>query len=116
MSDDEVSLGDTSSVDATSLAGSNTNSVGTSRQQHPYRNRNSLDTRNRLFSEMANKLIPPEDLAMMLKKLEKGNTLHVQRTYLKGIAMDEVQKESVFLRVGLTFLSGANRPEVVRLE
>jgi hypothetical protein len=40
----------------------------------------------------------------------------VRRTYMKGVIMPEVDKHASLLRIGLTFLPGADKLEITRLK
>lgn len=69
-----------------------------------------------LFEDMANKAMPPEESEYMVKRLEKRADGRVQRTYFEGVPLKEVQESAIVLKVGLTFLPGADLPQVNRTE
>lgn len=52
----------------------------------------------------------------MVKYLEKRADERIRRTYIEGVAMPFVDEQAVFLRVGLTFLPGADNLQVTRQE
>ena len=118
--DSTASDGETESVtnamEAVALRGRNVGQTAHGKELVVARNRGAIQTRNRLWEDMANKMVPPEDSEMMIARLEKGADGPIQRTYVEGLARDVVNETGVFLRIGLTFLPGANKPEVNRLE
>ena len=75
-----------------------------------------LEANKALFEDLANKSMPPEYPEHMVRLLEKGADAHVQRTYVGGVPLTEVQDSAVVLKVGLTFLPGADLAQVNRLE
>lgn len=52
----------------------------------------------------------------MVKLLEKHADGRLRRTYLEGRALNDVDDTAMTLSVGLTFLSGTDKPKVNRLE
>jgi len=71
---------------------------------------------NLVMEDISNKTMPPEETDMMIKRLEKRADSRQQRSYVAGEPMAEVLPEAVVLRVGLTFLAGADKPQVTRYE
>ena len=106
----------TNGMEAVALRGPNVGQTAKGKELAVVRNQGAIQTRNRLWEDMANKMVPPEDSEMMIARLERGADGPIQRTYVEGLARDVVNETGVFLRIGLTFLPGANKPEVNRLE
>lgn len=52
----------------------------------------------------------------MIKQWERSADIGVQRTYIEGVPTRDINDDAVVLRVGLTFLPGADKPQVNRLE
>jgi hypothetical protein len=69
-----------------------------------------------VWEDIANKLLPPEESELMLKRFEKRADERVRRTYVEGVGMPEVDENAAVPRIGLTFLPGADKPQVTRLE
>ncbi|KAL9620650.1 MAG: hypothetical protein Q9160_004786 [Pyrenula sp. 1 TL-2023] len=83
---------------------------------HRDRGRGALQERNRLWTEIANKYIPPEETDLMVRRLEKRADRSFQRTYIEGVPISEVQEAAPVLKVALNFLPGADKPQVNRIE
>ncbi|MCJ1358322.1 MAG: hypothetical protein MMC33_008321 [Icmadophila ericetorum] len=120
--DTDSTIDDTEQYDAASI------DIGT--KTNPPRNRNAglpgpngslvarggFEIRAQLWQDLSNKLLPPEESEMMIKSLEIGADVRLQRTYVEGVYREDVDEAGVVLKVGLTYLPGANKPEVTRLE
>lgn len=65
---------------------------------------------------IANKLLPPSQSALMLKGFEKRADERIRRTYVEGVPMKEVDDSAVVPQIGITFLPGADKPQVVKQE
>ncbi len=52
----------------------------------------------------------------MLKRFEKRADERERRTYVEGVMMPEVDENAAVPRIGITFLPGADKPQVTRLE
>ena len=76
----------------------------------------ALQANNQVWEDIANKLLPPEESEIMLKRFEKRADERVRRTYVEGVPMSEVDESAAVPRIGLTFLPGADKPQVTRLE
>ncbi|KAL8743476.1 MAG: hypothetical protein Q9190_004176 [Brigantiaea leucoxantha] len=83
-------------------------------QSHRYNG--ALEARNTVYEDIANKQLPPEASELMLERLEKSADERLQRTYVGGNPMAEIHEGAVTLSVGLTFLAGADKPQVARRE
>jgi hypothetical protein len=81
-----------------------------------HRDQGALQARNRVWEDIANKLLPPEESELMVKFLEKQPDETTKRTYLEGVPQPEVDESAPVPWVGLTFLPGADKPQVTRLE
>lgn len=81
-----------------------------------HRSNGVMEANLQVWEDIANKLLPPEESEMMLKRLEKGADERVRRTYIEGQPMTEVDENAATPRIGLTFLPGADKPQVTRLE
>lgn len=77
---------------------------------------NLMQANLQVWEDIANKLLPPDESEFMLKRFEKRADERVRRTYVEGQAMQEVDESAVVPRIGLTFLPGADKPQVTRLE
>lgn len=80
------------------------------------RNHDILRAKSEVLDVMINKLLPPEETDFMVRNLEKEADEPIRRTYSRGVPLAEVQESAIVLRVGLTFLPGADKPQVNRLE
>ncbi|KAF1982218.1 hypothetical protein K402DRAFT_210702 [Aulographum hederae CBS 113979] len=72
--------------------------------------------RDTVWDAFGNKSLPPEETSLMIRRLEKRADERIQRTYAAGQALGEVREGAVVLRVGITFMPGADKPQVNRLE
>ena len=72
-----------------------------------------LDT---LWDDLANKHLPPEHTEYMIKQLERRADPALKLTYVGGVPLKEPLEWAPVLKVGLTFLPGADKPQVARLE
>lgn len=75
-----------------------------------------MQANNQVWEDIANKLLSPEESELMLKRFEKRADGKVRRTYMEGVMMPEVDEHAPVPRIGLTFLPGADKPQVTRLE
>lgn len=75
-----------------------------------------LEARNRVWEDIANKMLPPEESELMVKFLKRGPDETSKRTYLEGVPQPKVNEHAPVPWVGLTFLPGADKPQVMRLE
>jgi hypothetical protein len=60
--------------------------------------------------------ISVEDTALMIKRLEKAADTGLRRTYVDGQPVKDVNESAPILKVGLSYLPGADLPTVNRLE
>jgi hypothetical protein len=60
--------------------------------------------------------ISVEDTALMIKRLEKAADHGLRRTYVDGQPLKDVNESAPILKVGLSYLPGADVPTVNRLE
>ena len=81
-----------------------------------HRANGAMQANNQVWEDIANKLLPPEESELMLKRFEKRADEKVRRTYMEGVMMPEVDEHAPVPRIGLTFLPGADKPQVTRLE
>lgn len=75
-----------------------------------------LKEKTSVWDDLANKMLPPEGTEYIIQQLEKRADQRLMRTYLEGMAMAEVDESAIVLNVGLTFLPGADKPMVNRIE
>jgi hypothetical protein len=75
-----------------------------------------LKAKDRVWEGIANKLLPPEESELMIKRLEKKADEKQTRTYVEGFPSAEFHPNAPVLAVGLTFLRGADKPQVNRYE
>jgi hypothetical protein len=69
-----------------------------------------------VYEDIANKNLPPDQSALMLKRFEKRADENVRRTYMEGVMMPEIDDSAPVPKIGLTFLPGADKPQVTKLE
>jgi hypothetical protein len=81
-----------------------------------HRDQGALQARNRVWEDIANKLLPPEESEHMVKFLEKTPDEKTKRTYVEGVVVQEVDENAAAPWVGLTFLPGADKAQVTRQE
>ena len=84
------------------------------RQGH--RHHGKLQANRTLWEEWASKSTPMENSDWMVKVLEKQADGRLRRTYMEGVPLNDVEESAITLYVGLTFLAGADKPQVNRLE
>ena len=89
---------------------------GTELVSYSHRDYGSIKTKTSAWEGMANKQMPPEESDFIIKRRERGTDERLQRTYLEGEAMAGVHESAIVLDVGLTFLPGADKPQVNRIE
>ncbi|KAL8662362.1 MAG: hypothetical protein Q9202_004757 [Teloschistes flavicans] len=75
-----------------------------------------LQAKNEVLDMMINKLLPPEETDFMVRNLERPSDEPIRRTHDCGVPLAEVNESAIVLKVGLTFLPGADKPQVNRLE
>ena len=105
------------------------NSIGTSTSSHaliprrqasgamPYRDRRDLvKAKDQVWELLANKMLPPEESELMVKRLEKKADERTRRTYVEGLPTPHVYEPAIVLTVGLTFMPGADKPQVTKFE
>ena len=81
-----------------------------------YRDHGSMQAKSAAWDDFSNKNLPPDEMELMLKRLEKRADIRQRRTYVEGFAIKDVQDAAVVLYVGLTFLPGADKAQVNRSE
>lgn len=86
------------------------------RRRDSARHHGALKASKDLWEDLAIKSMPPENTDCMVKLLEKHADGRLRRTYLEGRALDDVDDTALVLNVGLTYLSGTDKPKVNRLE
>lgn len=69
-----------------------------------------------VWENIANRVLLPEELELMLKRFEKRADERVRRTYVEGQAMQEVDESAVVPLVDMTFLLGTDKPQVIQVE
>ena len=83
----------------------------------PYRDTGDLvQAKDRIWESLANKMLPPEETELMIKRLEKKADTRTGRTYIAGVATGELNHNAPVLRVGLVFMPGADKTQVTRFE
>ena len=77
----------------------------------------SLHTdRSKVFDDITNKHLLPEDTTLMLTQFEKAADIRFCRTYRMGKPVQELSVHAEKPHIGLVLLPGADLPEVNRLE
>lgn len=80
------------------------------------RDHDVVQARNTWFNDLTNKLLPPEQTELMVKRLSKQADEQFGRTYVRGVQTGGVDESAIVIDVGLSFLPGADKPQVNRLE
>ena len=73
-------------------------------------------TKDLLYEEIAKKQFPAQESELILRGLEKRTDERVRATFVGGIRVSEVSESAVSLKVGMTFMAGADTPQVTRME
>ena len=82
-----------------------------------YRNRGDLlKAKDQVWESLANKMLPPEESEFMATRLEEQNDARTKRTYVQGLPTSQVFEPAITISVGLTFMPGADKPQVTRFE
>ena len=89
---------------------------GTEVVRQGHRHHGKLRANKTLWEEWANKSTPMENTDWMVKVLEKQADGRLRRTYMEGVPLNDVEESAITLNIGLTFLAGADKPQVNRLE
>lgn len=79
----------------------------------------SLPIRNRVWGDLSNRQLPHELPELIVRRLEKADGAkipRIQRSYVNGLLYKDVLEWAITLSVGITFLPGADVPQVARLE
>ena len=76
----------------------------------------ALKAKNAVLDDLANKSMPPEESEYIIRRLEKRADERLQRTYVEGMPVAGLDDSAIVLHVGLTFLPGADKPQVNRIE
>jgi len=115
-SDDEEEYPPESASMATGLEAVTTHSTARLGSSTPLSNSMSVVTSDhgaaaapfRIYDEISNKLLPPEESEMMLEALMSRDDRRIIRTYVEAKPMEELQEYGQVLQVGLTFIPGAD--------
>ena len=81
-----------------------------------HRHPKALKAKNDAYVDYTNKTLVPEQTDFMIQQLERKADPRLRRTYENGVPLDEVVPSAPVLTVGLTFLPGADKPQVNRSE
>lgn len=81
-----------------------------------HRHPKALKAKSDAYVDYTNKTVGPEQTDFMIRQLEKKADPRLRRTYSNGLALEEVLDSAPVLTVGLTFLPGADKPQVNRSE
>jgi hypothetical protein len=73
-------------------------------------------SKERIYEELANKQFPLEESALIVRQFEKSADRNVRATFFNGVRAQETSDDAVEPRVGLTFMAGADTPQVNRME
>lgn len=84
--------------------------------RNPRRDPAFFKQKSTLSADLANRMLPSKETELIVKQWERSADIGVQRTYMEGVPTPEVDEDAVVLRIGLTFLPGADKPQVNRLE
>jgi hypothetical protein len=80
----------------------------------PYDDRERFHMKDLIYEEIADRQFPPEEL--MLKVMEKRADERVKMTFVNGRRAPEVSDNAPVAKVGITFMAGADEPQVNRME
>ena len=81
-----------------------------------HRHHGALKAKSDAYVDYTNKTLAPEQTDYMIQQLERKADLRLRRTYANGLPLEEVLDSAPVLTVGLTFLPGADKPQVNRSE
>ncbi|KAL8890304.1 MAG: hypothetical protein Q9215_002533 [Flavoplaca cf. flavocitrina] len=98
-----------------SLSPTNDDNVALGRAR-THRHSGALKAKSDAYVEYTNKTLAPEQTDFMIQSLERKADLRLKRTYMNGVALEEVLGSAPVLTVGLKFLPGADKPQVSRTE
>jgi hypothetical protein len=73
-------------------------------------------SKERIYEELANKQFPLEESALIVRQFEKSADRNIRATFFNGVRAQEVSDDAIEPRVGLTFMAGADTPQVNRME
>lgn len=90
--------------------------VGRPSRSHQHRDHDALNARLTVWDGIANKQLPPEETDMMIRLLEKRADKRIVQTWIEGQPSPDLHEAAITLKVGLTFMPGADKPQVNRLE
>ena len=76
----------------------------------------ALKAKSDAYVDYTNKTLGTEQTDFMIQQLEMKADPRLRRTYANGLPLDEVLHSAPVLTVGLTFLPGADKPQVNRSE
>ena len=85
---------------------------GSRTHRHP----EALKAKSDAYVDYTNKTLGPEQTDFMIQQLERKPDPRLRKTYANGLALEEVIDSAPVLTVGLTFLPGADKPQVNRSE
>lgn len=88
-------------------------SLGRSRT---HRHTKALKAKSEAYDDYSNKTLGPEQTDFMIQQFERKPDPQLRRTYANGLELEEVVESAPVLTVGLTFLPGADKPQVNRSE
>ncbi|KAF7511482.1 hypothetical protein GJ744_004671 [Endocarpon pusillum] len=91
----------------------NTTPPTESQEQHDYEFR---DQQEDLLERLSNHYAPYEGYDLLIKTFEKTINGSVKATFQDGTRLAEIREEAVRPKVGLTFLPGADTPQVNQME
>ena len=81
-----------------------------------HRHPKALKAKSDAYVDYTNKTLGPEQTDFMIQRLERKADPRLRQTYANGLPLEEIIDSAPVLRVGLTFLPGADKPQVNRSE
>lgn len=81
-----------------------------------HRHLKALKEKSEAYDDYSNKTLGSEQTDFMIQQLEKKPDPRLRRTYANGLELEEISESAPVLTVGLTFLPGADKPQVNRSE
>lgn len=73
-------------------------------------------TKDIIYEQIANNQFPMEESGFIVRSLEKRADTSVRQTYYDGKRVSEISDTALIPRIGMTFMAGADTPQVNRME
>ena len=73
-------------------------------------------TKDIIYEQIANSQFPIEESDFVIRCLEKRADATVRQTYHNGKRLNDISETAVIPKIGMTFMAGADAPQVNRME